>query len=206
MGYYFKQSFVSFGYLVFMSLSAIGFLMIGNDLLWLKYLLCGLGIVLYCLVVGVVSFKDGETAYKVMLANDLERKQIILTGEDRPLKEKEEYRAWKGFLFGLIASSPAIILMIIHAILTAINPVWVGAGSIASILFMMVFSFVLVGKDLVTGVTSTLPASQFYLCLLAVPVAVLTTGLCYMLGAKRAELRQRMVEKKHKEIYGEDAR
>ncbi len=205
MVYYLKQSFVSFGYLVFMSLSAIGFLMIANDLLWVKYLLCGLGVALYCLIVGVVSFKDGETAYKTMLANDLERKQIVLTGEDRPLKEKEEYRPWKGFLFGFIATSPSIILMIFHAVLTAINPGWTGAGSIATLLFMMVISFFLAGSDFTTGVTTRMPVGQYYYCLLVIPIVMLTTGIGYILGAKRAEIIQRRVEKKHKEIYGEDA-
>ena len=107
MKYYFKQGIFPFIYQIFMAMIAFGILMI-EELIWLKILLAALNIALYLFIVAAVAYKEGQEALKVQMANDLERREIIRTGEDRPLKLHEEYKPWKGFFFGFIACVPVV--------------------------------------------------------------------------------------------------
>ena len=126
MWYYVKQALLPFIYLFFNAITAFGIICIqGADLTWLRILLLILNIGLYCVIVCAASYKDGQEALKVRIANDLERVQIVKTGESLPLKLKEEYKPWKGFLFGLIACAPLVILLLIHTIVVA------SSGSVA---------------------------------------------------------------------------
>lgn len=195
--YYIKQAFVSFAYLVFLSLTAIGFLLIGNDLMWLKVIFCVLDVALYVFIVGAMSFKDGETALKVRIANDLERKEIIRTGEDRPLKLKEEYKPWKGFLSGAITCVPLIIFLIIHTLdLLVFKNGSMRAGGFAGMLYMIVFDFTRI--DLNVAAT----AYEYYWTLTAIPLITLTTGIPYIMGAKKIEKQQKRIQSIQAEIYG----
>ncbi|MBR2498374.1 MAG: hypothetical protein IKB67_01490 [Clostridia bacterium] len=84
--HYVKSAMVPFLYLIFMAFIAMGIVMINDNLLYLKIILSVLNISFYAYIVAMVFYKDGETALKTRLANDLERVQIVKTGEDRPLK------------------------------------------------------------------------------------------------------------------------
>ena len=42
----------------------------------------------YIVMLLSISYKEGQDAYKVLVANDAERRQIAITGEDRPLRLK----------------------------------------------------------------------------------------------------------------------
>jgi hypothetical protein len=93
--YYIKQAMIPAVYLIFMAMTAMGIAMITDaNLVWLKAVLAVLNLALYGFIVAATSYKDGQTALKVRIANDLERMQIVKTGEDRPLKLREEYKAW----------------------------------------------------------------------------------------------------------------
>ncbi len=199
MKYLLKQSFIPIVYLFFMAMISIGIISIGNDLVWLKLILSILNIGLYCFLVGTIAFKEGENALKVRIANDIERIQIIKTGEERPLKLQEEYKPWKGFMVGLITCVPLIVMMIVHTILYfAAGPQFNGGGVVASFMYMMFASLV--------KLDSSLPLQQwhYYFNLIAVPVIMITTGLPYILGAKKIQHQQDMIKEKQRQIYGDD--
>ena len=198
MWYYIKQAVLPFVYLFFNAITAFGIVCIqGADLTWLRILLLILNIGLYCVIVCAASYKDGQEALKVRIANDLERVQIVRTGESLPLKLKEEYKPWKGFLFGLISCAPLIILLLVHTIVVAAGG-GIGVGGIAGFIYMMIFGFAFAGG---TGAVGTFAPSTYYLSLIAVPVIMLATGIPYILGGKKIELQQQRIKEKQKSIY-----
>lgn len=201
MWYYVKQGLLPFIYLFFTAITAFGILCI-EGLVWLKVLLLLLNIGLYVFIVSAASFKDGQEALKVRIANDLERMQIVRTGESLPLKLKEEYKPWKGFFHGFIACIPLVILLIIHTVVMLTGG-GNGAGAIAGFIYMMVFAFSRVNIN--TGATAATPINPtiYYWSLLAIPVIVLATGIAYILGGKKIELQQQRIREKQRSIYGE---
>lgn len=203
MWYYIKQSFLPFVYLFFVAMSGFGVVSIGDHLLALKILLALLNLAMYLVIVCGAAYKDGQTAYKTMLANDLERIQIIKTGEDRPLKLKEEYKWWKGYLYGFIACVPLLILLLIHTILILINPTLNGAGVIAGLMYLAFFLFFRLKTGVGMGDTAVIAPSTFYFSLIALPIIMLASGIPYVLGAKKIKLQQERIKAKQREIYGE---
>ena len=201
MWYYVKQGLLPFVYLFFTAITAFGILCI-EGLVWLKVLLLLLNIGLYVFIVSAASFKDGQEALKVRIANDLERMQIVRTGESLPLKLKEEYKPWKGFFHGFIACVPLVVLLIVHTIVMLTGG-GNGAGAIAGFIYMMVFAFSRV--NIGTGATAATPINPaiYYWSLLAIPVIVLATGISYILGGKKIELQQQRIREKQRRIYGE---
>ncbi len=201
MWYYVKQGLLPFIYLFFTAITAFGILCI-EGLVWLKVLLLLLNIGLYVFIIAAASFKDGQEALKVRVANDLERIQIVRTGESIPLKLKEEYKPWKGFFHGFIACVPLIILLIVHTILMLAGG-GNGAGAIAGFIYMMVFAFSRVNIGAATTSTTPINPAIYYWSLLAIPVIVLATGISYILGGKKIELQQQRIKEKQRSIYGE---
>lgn len=198
--YYVKQALIPTIYLVFMAMTAMGIAMISNaNLIWLKAVLAVLNLAFYLFIVAATSYKDGQTALKVRIANDLERMQIIRTGEDRPLKLREEYKAWKGFMSGIIACMPCLILLLVHTVLVfAINPAYNGAGAAAGFLYMTFFIFVRLGVDVAAP-----SIYLYYFNLICFAIIPLATGFSYTLGAKKIELQQQRIKEKQRQIYGD---
>ena len=197
MWYFIKQAFLPFVYLIFMAMTAFGVLCIDTDVNWLKYILLILNFGLYATIICALAYKDGQQALKVRIANDVERREIIRTGEDRPLKLKEEYKVWKGFMSGLIASAPAIILTIVHVVLyfTA-GPQYNGAGAISSFLYMMFSGFI--------KISGQLQQWHYYFNLISVPILAGLTGIPYILGARKIQLQQDRILARQRQIYGDD--
>ncbi|MBQ9734475.1 MAG: hypothetical protein IJV95_01325 [Clostridia bacterium] len=198
MWYYVKQGLLPFVYLFFTAITAFGILCI-EGLVWLKVILLLLNIGLYVFIVAASSFKDGQEALKVRIANDLERLQIIRTGESLPLKLKEEYKPWKGFFNGFVACIPLLILLIIHTIVY-LSGGGNGAGAIAGFIYMMVFAF---SRLNIGAVTTPINPAIYYWSLLAIPLIVLAAGIPYILGAKKIELQQQRIKEKQRSIYGD---
>ena len=205
MKYLIKQAVLPFIYLFFTALTAFGILCIGNDLIWLKVVLNVLNAGLYVLIVALASYKDGQDSLKVRIANDLEREQIIRTGENRPLKLAEEYKPWKGFVIGGVACAPLVILLLIHTILIfAVGTNYVGAGAIAGFVYMIIFAFTRMNLPAVAeGVSVVVDPFMYYWTLFAIPLIVLSVGIPYILGAKKIELQQERIKAKHRSIYGD---
>lgn len=195
MWYYIKQAFLPFIYLIFMAMISLSILMI--EILWLKVVLNIACIGLYLLVVCAASLKEGEEALKVRIANDLERKEIIRTGENRPLKLKQEYKPWKGFLSGGISCLPLIVLLVIHSILMLIDPSMNGAGAISGLIYAMFYVF----AGFIFGAFQWW---HYYVSLIALIIIPLGTGIPYILGAKKIERQQEMIKNKQRQIYGEE--
>jgi hypothetical protein len=173
-------------------------------LVWLRYVLLTLNVALYVFIVASTSYKDGQNALKTRVANDLERMRIIQTGDALPLKLKEEYKPWKGFLFGGIACAPLIVLLFVHTLLILfVGPSATGAGVIASFIYMMIFAFSRAHIPVVENAPIVVDPYIYYWALLAIPVIMLTVGISYILGAKKIERQQEMIKAKHRSIYGE---
>ena len=195
--YFLKQGVFPFVYLILMSISAIAINAI-EGLLPLKIALGILNLLLYWLVIGIVSFRDGQDAYNILLANDALRRRIIATGDDIELNTAKEYKWWKGAMAGLFACIPLIIMLIIHLILTLVNPANAGAGSVAGLVYAVTNIFL----QLAYG-SLNLPANAYFLLFLTIPIFMFMTMSAYYIGARKVIARQHIVEKKRKEIYGE---
>jgi hypothetical protein len=200
--YYAKQTFVPIMYLIMFDIIALGILCIGDNLVALKVVLLVLNLGLYGFIMCAVSFKDGQTALKVRMANDLNREQIVKTGKELPLKLKEEYKPWKGFLMGLNVCVPLIICMILHVILTAgKDPALASttntAGAISGLLYVVFFGFSQV-KSTVAIISTT-----YYVSLVAIPFFVGCIGVSYWLGGEKIVRQQEMIKEKHRQIYGD---
>ncbi len=201
---YVKQAIIPFVYLIFATVVSIAIMSLGNEYLWLKYVLGVLNVALYLTIVCTTCFKDGQEALKVRTANDLERMQIIKTGEDRPLKLHEEYKWWKGAIIGGFICVPMLLLLIAHTILILINPSLNGCGIVVAFLYMFIFSFFIFNRT-GSGVSALSPMSpeSFYLVLIAIPIITLACGISYYLGAQKIERQQQAIRERHREIYGE---
>lgn len=212
MKYYISKSFFAIVYSFFSALTSFVILFIEN-LTWLKAVLLAVNLGLYIYVVTAVAFQDGQAALKVRIANDLERREIIRTGEDRPLKLSEEFKPWKGYVIGLLSCAPLIILMVVHAILTSVDPTKTGAGAIAGFLYMAVFAFFRMDSIQVTDINdamvdtiqknTTLEPSIFYWTLLIVPVLIICIGVGYYLGGRKIEKQQERIREHQKMLHGE---
>ena len=205
MKYYLKQGVFPFVYMLMMAMIAFGILAI-SGLLWLKIILAILNIGLYTVVVAAVSYKEGQESIKVQHANDLERMEIIRTGENRPLKIHEEYKPWKGFAFGFVACVPLIVLLILHTVVYLSTESYVGFGAIAGLIYLMFFVFFRLDASLSAGEAATGTAVSWYVfygALIALPVVMLITGISYILGAKKIMRQQEMIREKQRQIYGD---
>lgn len=200
MWYYIKQSFLPFVYLFFMAMTAMAILTIGNELVWLKVILCLLNLGLYLIIVCAASYKDGQTALKERIANDLERMQIIRTGEDRPLKLKEEYKWWKGYFYGFLSCVPLLLLLAIHTVLMLIDPALNGAGVVASIIYLTFFAFFRLNA---VGTEVAVAPTIYYSTLIALPIIMIATGVSYYMGARKIQHQQDLIKEKQRQIYGE---
>ena len=205
MKYYLKQGVFPFIYLLMMAMIAFGITAI-SGLLWLKIILAVLNIALYALAVSAISYKEGQESIKVQHANDLERIEIIRTGENRPLKIHEEYKPWKGFAIGFTVCVPLIVLLGLHTIVYLSTGSYRGLGAIAGLMYFMFFVFFTFGATASAGEAATgaaLPWYSFYGALIALPVIMLITGISYILGAKKIMLQQEMIKEKQRSIYGD---
>ena len=204
MKYYFKQGIFPFIYQIFMAMIAFGILMI-EELIWLKILLAALNIALYLFIVAAVAYKEGQEALKVQMANDLERREIIRTGEDRPLKLHEEYKPWKGFFFGFIACVPVVALLLLHTIVYLATGSYMRFGAIAGIIGLMFFIFFRLNVSSAATETASVSWYTYYGTLVALPILMLTMGIAYIMGAKKIMRQQEMIRAKQRSIYGDKA-
>ncbi len=196
MKYYIKNAVLPFIYLFFMAITALGILSIGDNLLWLKVILCILNLGLYEVIACAYAFKLGQDALKVRSANDLERKQIIMTGEPRPLKLAEEYKTYKGFIIGLMTCAPLIILLAVHTVIILCGG-GNGAGVASSIIYLVVYSFFRLGTS------AAVTAYTFYFALFALPVIIVPMGVSYYLGGRKIEMQHKKIEEQKCRIYGD---
>ncbi len=196
MKYLLSKSLFSFIYFVSCSIITYSISLIGHHVV--EIVLSAFMLVFCFYIATVVGMKTGEDALKVRHANDLERKEIIRTGRDIPLKLSEEYKAYRGFIIGLLINAPGLILIIVHTLVSISgsgnNMVF---GKLADLVNMVFYWIINLFYEVETVGT------VFYNLIF---IAFFTTwfGLSYMLGAKKVMLQYQIIEQKHKELHGEE--
>ena len=148
-------------------------------------------------IMGAFSFKHGEQAYKDLLANDVERRIMVENNVLRPLKLNEEYRPWKGFVMGALPCIPLVIFMIPHLIVVISGGSYQGFGYIASFLYYSFLAFA-------DFFGSELTVYSYFWTLVALPVLSLTSGIPYLMGARKARIIEERILEQEKFIYGEN--
>jgi hypothetical protein len=98
-----------------------------------------------------------------------------------------------------------VVLLLVHTILIfAVGTNYVGAGAIASFIYMIVFAFTRMNLPaVVEGVAPVIDPFMYYWTILAIPLIVISVGVPYMLGARKIELQQERIKAKHRSIYGD---
>ncbi len=195
--YFLSQCIFPLFYSAIMLFLGLAIKLISDDLMWLKYLLFVVVFGFYAVMICSISFKDGQNAVKIQHANDVERLNIIRTGEDRSLDLVQEYKPWKGFVSGLVVSSPVIILLILQAIFMLAGTEVQWPGAVAGYVYFVFFMFLLPGKKI------DVPKTYYFWSIIAVPIMMLLMGVPYLLGARKQKLIYENIKDKHKEIYGE---
>ena len=161
----------------------------------LRIILGGLSFIMLLLCLGGIMVKEGEDAIKTLLANDIQRREIIRTGKDVELNVSKEYRPWKGFIVGLILCIPLVIFIILF------NPNGVQEGVLNfGKLAEVVYSpfYVLVGDF------SKTTSLHFYIGAIIVLVCFpLMLGIPYILGAHIRKNQTKIAKELHKNIHGD---
>jgi len=196
MKYYLKQFSFPFVYLIFMSLVAFAISAIGNDVLEIVLYVACIG--LYTALMIMSNFKEGQEARKILHSNDLERRYMVEHGELRDIRPHEEYKPWKGFLFGIVTSAPLILCMLVHLILFfATGGTSNQAGAVAAIIYMLFYAPF-------ESVLSVTVGSHYFMLLYVVAYLALVMGIPYILGAKKMQKTYDVIAEKQTIIYGEN--
>ena len=145
----------------------------------------------YMVMLLSISYKEGQDAYKVLIANDAERRQIAITGEDKPLRLKEEFAVWKGFFIPALSCLIQIVLILLHVIVYEISG---GTAVFGELFFYTVLSIYPIFHY-------TIGKVSLYLCLILPLVTILGAGFGYYLGGKKIKLQQDHIKEIHDQIY-----
>lgn len=199
MKYYLKKAFFILVYIVLTSFIAMAILLIDGQVA-LKVLLLIANLALFIYIVCGMAYQDGQKAYRVLTANDKEREHIIKTGEDRKLKEDEEYKVHKGFLIGFISCVPLVVMLILHWILAQNSQVNTNISESANYLYFFASAFFNLDPN---GVYQAVVYASPYWSLLSIPPIMLAHGICFILGARKIKQQYESVKSIHKSIYGE---
>lgn len=151
--------------------------------------------ILFCFA--VMTIKLGIDSMNNMISNDILRERMIRTGEMVEIHRGTEYAWWKGLIIGAFAGVPTVVLIIVHFILTSINPSLSGAGLIAGIINL---PFILPFKEILNLENFT--NALYYFCLISLPLNSLATMTGYVIGAKKISLSRNKIKEINKKIYG----
>ena len=132
---------------------------------------------------------------KILYVNNRNREKIIETGEDIKIRRQEEYKAYKGFLFGALTYAPYLLIMVIHAIVSGVSGSLV-VGEIGATVYMMFYS--LVGFAFQGSIT----AWVYYIAFYGMVIVSAVSGVGYLLGARKIFKQHEQIEKYNKSIYG----
>lgn len=190
--YYIKKSFPYLLVLLFTDITGYSIICLEKVAQPFPLILSFLNLAVYVAMFISIAFKEGQDAYKVRIANDLERKQIILTGEDRPLRIHEEYTDWKGFVVGLVSASPIILLTLLHLIFSGIFGTMHLFGDLLGYFSMCFY----------TPIYFIFGNFSVYYCGLLAVICIALVGGSFYLGGKKIELQQQKIKEIQNEIYG----
>lgn len=200
MKYYLKKTARAFIYILLTLALSIGTMASkgSNDNVVVPFLMALLNVAILTLSLGVIFYKEGQKAYRILTENDLNRKRIIETGKNYPLKEAEEYKPYKGVLIGLCVCIPLVFLLLVHLVVSlATNGQVRVLGIIASVVYMVLYS------PFAVFFSANVYWYKFFYLLYAIPYFCLAIGLPYYLGGRKKRLQREEINKTHKEIYGD---
>lgn len=190
------MAFMPFIFLLFSAMLGLGVLMLNDDLRILQYILCAVNTLFYAILMGVGGFKDGQAELKIRMQNDTYRRKIVETGEDFPLQLLEEYKPWKGFAIGIMASIPATLLTILHFVTNIGATVPENSlGMLSGIINMVVFGYFMVDGKVLFG--------EYAFSLLYIPFICIVYGLAYQFGAKQMQKQYDKIHATHIAIHGD---
>ena len=161
----------------------------------LRVILGCLAFILLVLCLGGIMLKEGEDAIKILLANDIQRREIIRTGRDVEINVSKEYRPWKGFIVGVIFCIPLVIFIILFAT-NGVQEGMLNFGKLTEVVYSPFY--VLVGDfNKTTSLDVYIGAIFVLVCF------PLMLGIPYVLGAHRRKNQTRIAEEMHKNIHGD---
>lgn len=199
MKYYLKKFLFLFVYVIMMDIVSFGAISIQTEL-WVRVLLSVLSIAMYLLIVVIFGYAEGKLAEKALFSNDNNRRFIIETGKDIPLKEHEEFKAWKGFVIGASACFPMILGLIVHLIVYLCTGTVTAVGGATSICYMLFYAPIFAGY-LVSETPA--PWASYFIMLYGVVATTLAFGISYIAGAAKMRKEYDKIREKQKTIYGE---
>ncbi len=195
MLYYFKQTLYVLGLMLFMILTSSAIVLIETG--WIKIALGFLNIILFSVAIYLSFYNDGVSAVKTIEQNNSERLLIIETGEDRKIERAKEYAPFKGFLFGLFACIPLVVLLIIHAILHATGSESIIVGQVAGFIYYVLFVPI-------SAIAETVKYETFFYLLYAVVFLPIVTGIPYVMGARKQLREKEKLEEIKEKILGDN--
>ncbi len=193
--YFFKHSLIPIIYTLFSSMIALGIDLWESAPTWVSTVLAIINLALFVFIVFAMCAKDGGEAVKTRKSNDHIRQRIIETGDDLPINRQAEYSAYKGFVIGIFACIPTLVLMTAHLILCLVGSSdFFGLFNV--LLVKCITVFFTIGGIKLTGTLC------FY-CLLFVPFTSLVAGIGYILGAKKKQATYDGIKQIKKNISGD---
>ena len=173
--YYLKNSAIAIIYSLFSAMIAIGIDLWESAPKWLLTVLAIVNLALYAYIVFSIASRSGGDAVKIRKGNDINRIKVIETGDDLPINRQAEYAHYKGFIIGVFACLPLLILMGAHLIAMLVGTMDF-FGLLAVLLVKSVTVFFTIGGMSLAGYTC------FY-SLIFLPFTALVIGLGYIFGA-----------------------
>lgn len=183
-------------YFLFFVVAALGIQSFDELQPVVRIILGVISLAIYILCVTGIMLKEGENAFAKLLANDIERKNMIETGKDFNIDDRTEYKPYKAFLSGLICCIPLIVLLIIHLIIREPGETS-QMSKIAEILYSPIFIFF--GNYKVSNEIS------FYLgSALTIVLFPCFLGVPYVLGAHKRKAQNDAIVDLNKYLHGDE--
>lgn len=194
MWYYAKHSLFLFIYMLTTILTATGISLIEAE--WVQSLLAVLNIGLYLFLTAIYMYKEGGEAAKKLHANDIDRENIVKTGNYIKINKIPEFRVWKGSFMSFITFIPMIVLFVVHTILgltTGSNT----AGTIANVVYMTFY------MPYAPFLGTVMRFELYYILLYAIPLITISIGVAYNIGARKILRQYKKVQETQKMLYGD---
>ena len=195
MKYLLRLTIVPLVYLACFAFSTVAIASIDGFNALVKSLISAVFLLLYIVLVTAVMIKEGQDAYGVLLSNNSHRRYMIETGKIVDFNTAKEYKAWKGFVVGLICCIPLVVMVFLHIISFPR-----GDTSRVSIICEMMYGvFYSIGRTY----QHTNETGFFIGAIVIVFALSIMNGVPYMIGARHRRLQQEKIKKMNEELHGE---
>ncbi len=195
MKYLLRLTIVPLVYLLCFAFSMVAIASIDGFNALVKSLIGVLFLLLYIVLVSAVMIKEGQDAYGVLLSNNSQRRYMIETGKVVDFNTAKEYKAWKGFVVGLMCCIPLVVMLLLHTISFPR-----GDTSRVSIICEMMYAvFYSIGRTY-----QHTNERGFYIGAIVIIFSLsIMNGVPYMIGARHRRLQQKKIKRINEELHGE---